>query len=384
MILHKAGWGASSYYEFHYQSEDRPSITGLAGTTAEMIFRRGNDSFLTGHYNGSSWDVPITPQPGKHPSFSLGSTQAKYVFLSGSAAPFEIKLSSATFSKANMLAGNVVQRAVGLVDPASGAWLNMRVENFLVQHADGSFSAAGFAAAPADTASLTAGEAWAALASTEFLLPAEAESLLVVYAIAGEKAISLSDGKAPLALTFKVETIGDEAMTKASQALALSSDEAFYQAGVLLGVSNEGLPKDSRVILRVYPSHQKSDAEVVASLGYVYDLSNSTESASPKPMAARAGQVPTSLVLEQNFPNPFNPETEIYYTLPAAGSVRLALYDLTGRLVMMLFEGEQQAGRHIIRWHGRDSHGRPVGSGVYFCRLETPAAMQTRKFVLAK
>ncbi|MCG3153496.1 MAG: hypothetical protein DKINENOH_00084 [bacterium] len=349
-----------------------------------MIFRRGNDSFLTGHYNGSSWDVPITPQPGKHPSFSLGGTQAKYVIMSGSAAPFEVKLSSATFSKANMLAGNVVQRAVGLVDPASGAWLNVRVENFLVQHADGSFSAAGFAAAPADTASLTAGEAWAALASVEFILPAEAESLLVVYAIAGEKTMSLSDGKAPLALTFKVETIGDEALTKASQALALSSDEAFYQAGVLLGVSTEGLREDSRVILRVYPRHQKSDAEVVASLGHVYDLSNSAESASLKPLAARAGQVPASLVLEQNFPNPFNPETEIRYTLPAAGSVRLALYDLTGRQVMMLFEGEQQAGHHIIRWHGRDSDGRPVGSGVYFCRLETSVSVQTRKLVLAK
>lgn len=50
----------------------------------------------------------------------------------------------------------------------------------------------------------------------------------------------------------------------------------------------------------------------------------------------------------------------------------------------MLFEGEQQAGRHGARWQGRDSHGRPVGSGVYFCRLETPAAVQTRKLVLAK
>ncbi len=89
-------------------------------------------------------------------------------------------------------------------------------------------------------------------------------------------------------------------------------------------------------------------------------------------------------MLEQNFPNPFNPETEIRYTLSAAGSVRLALYDLTGRLVVLLFEGEQQAGRHTIRWHGQDSHGRSVGSGVYFCRLETPAAVQMRKLVLAK
>jgi len=384
VILHKVGWNASSYYEFHYQTEDRPSITGLAGATAEMIFRRGEDRFFTGHYNGSYWDVPLATQPGKHPSFSLGSTQAKYVFMSGSAAPFEVKVSSATFSKANLLAEHVKQRAVGLVDPVSGAWLNMRVESFLVKHADGSFSAADFAPAPADTARLTASEAWAALASAEFILPAEAESLLVVYSIAGEKAKSLSDGKAPLALTFKVETIGEAALTKTSQILALSSDEAFNQAGVLLGVSSEGLRKDAKVILRVYPSHQKSDTEVVASLGHVYDLSKGAESASLKPLAARTAQVPASLVLEQNFPNPFNPTTEIRYTLPAAGAVRLALYDLTGRLVMILFEGEQRAGRHTIRWHGQDRHGRPVGAGVYFCRLETPGAVQTRKLVLAK
>ncbi len=384
VILHKVGWNASSYYEFHYQTEDRPSITGLAGATAEMIFRRGEDRFFTGHYNGSWWDVPIATQPGKHPSFSLGSTQAKYVFMSGSAAPFEVKVSSATFSKANLLAEHVKQRAVGLVDPVSGAWLNMRVESFLVKHADGSFSAANFAPALADTARLTASEAWAALASAEFILPAETESLLVVYSIAGEKAKNLSDGQSPLTLTFKVETIGEAALTKASQILALSSDEAFNQAGVLMGVSSEGLRKDAKVILRVYPSHQKSETEVVASVGHVYDLSKGAESASLKPLAARTAQVPASLVLEQNFPNPFNPETEIRYTLPAAGSVRLALYDLTGRLVMMLFEGEQRAGRHTIRWHGQDGHGRPVGAGVYFCRLETPGVVQTRKLVLAK
>ncbi|MDZ7266023.1 MAG: hypothetical protein ONB48_01645 [candidate division KSB1 bacterium] len=231
-----------------------PAYPNPFGGAVRMAYQMAEEGVARLSY----WEVPLTAPKGKHPSFSLGGTQAKYVFMSGRAAPFEVKLSSATFSKVNMLAGNMVQRAVGLVEPVSGAWLNLRVENFLVQHADGSFSAVDFAAAPADTAKLTASEAWAALASADFILPADAESLLVVYAIAGEKATSLSDGKAPLALTFKVETIGDAALTKTSQTLALSSDQAFNQAGVLPGVSTGGLRKDSRVILRVYPSHQKA------------------------------------------------------------------------------------------------------------------------------
>ncbi|MDZ7269703.1 MAG: T9SS type A sorting domain-containing protein [candidate division KSB1 bacterium] len=259
------------------------------------------------------------------------------------------------------------------------------MENFLVQHADGSFSTVDFAAAPADTAKLTASEAWAALASAEFLLPAEAESLLVVYVIAGEKAISLSDGKAPLALTFEVETIGDATLTKASQALALSSDEAFNQAGVLLGVSTEGLRQEARVILRVYPSHQKSDAEVVASLGHVYDLSNSTESASLKSLAARAGQVPASLVLEQNFPNPFNPETSIRYNLPEAAVVTLVIYDQLGRKVRTLVnQTAQPAGYHRAGWDGRDEAGRPVATGIYLYKITAGRHTQVRKMVLQK
>jgi hypothetical protein len=68
-------------------------------------------------------------------------------------------------------------------------------------------------------------------------------------------------------------------------------------------------------------------------------------------------------------PNPFNPRTTIRFDLPAAGPVRLAVYDLAGRLVRVLVEGEIPAGSHEAVWDGRDQSGRSAPSGSYLARL---------------
>jgi hypothetical protein len=81
----------------------------------------------------------------------------------------------------------------------------------------------------------------------------------------------------------------------------------------------------------------------------------------PEPAAA--------LRLYPNHPNPFNPMTTIRFDLPAAGSVRLVVYDLAGRLVRVLVEGEIPAGSHEAVWDGRDSTGRSSPSGSYLARL---------------
>jgi hypothetical protein len=78
-------------------------------------------------------------------------------------------------------------------------------------------------------------------------------------------------------------------------------------------------------------------------------------------------------------PNPFNPATRISYTIPRSGHVRLAVWDVTGRLVERLVDRPHAAGEHFVIW---DAGSLP--SGIYFYRLETDDLIETRKLILLK
>jgi len=78
-------------------------------------------------------------------------------------------------------------------------------------------------------------------------------------------------------------------------------------------------------------------------------------------------------------PNPFNPTTVIGYELAKRGYVTLKVYDVTGKVVATLVDGEMPGGQHEVRWEARD-----VSSGVYFYRLEAGDFVQTRKMILLK
>ena len=88
--------------------------------------------------------------------------------------------------------------------------------------------------------------------------------------------------------------------------------------------------------------------------------------------------------LAQNYPNPFNPKTTIEYTLGARADVSIGIYDAGGSLVVRLDEGAREPGTHRANWEGRDARGKPVGSGVYFYRLEGVKGIAPRKMVLLK
>ncbi|MDD3643860.1 MAG: FlgD immunoglobulin-like domain containing protein [Candidatus Krumholzibacteria bacterium] len=89
-------------------------------------------------------------------------------------------------------------------------------------------------------------------------------------------------------------------------------------------------------------------------------------------------------VLRQNRPNPFNPATTIEYSLHSTGHVSLRVYDVAGRLLRTLVDGERSAGRHQIVWNGTGDSGAPVASGVYFCRLKAGPYERTRKMILLR
>jgi len=83
--------------------------------------------------------------------------------------------------------------------------------------------------------------------------------------------------------------------------------------------------------------------------------------------------IPSCYSLSQNYPNPFNSATAISYQLPAVSSQRsavsLKLYNILGQEVRMLVNKEQAPGYYSVVWDGRNSLGREVSSGMYFCRL---------------
>ena len=93
--------------------------------------------------------------------------------------------------------------------------------------------------------------------------------------------------------------------------------------------------------------------------------------------------------LLQNFPNPFNPETWVPYTLADDADISVRIYDVTGKLVRNLNVGHQQAGRYISRdtaayWDGRDQLGESVSSGIYFYTLKADGFSDTRRMVILK
>jgi hypothetical protein len=85
--------------------------------------------------------------------------------------------------------------------------------------------------------------------------------------------------------------------------------------------------------------------------------------------------------LERPVPNPFRGATRIAFSLPSRTRARLEVYDVTGRLVARLVDGERAAGRHVVEWDGRALDGARAHPGVYLCRYVAGDRHETRRLV---
>jgi len=97
--------------------------------------------------------------------------------------------------------------------------------------------------------------------------------------------------------------------------------------------------------------------------------------------------IPKSFSVYQNYPNPFNPSTTIRYEIPERDGyilVNLSVYDLRGRLIVKLVDGEKTAGRYQVHWDGRDKQGQNVSSGVYLYQIVAGDFISTRKMIIVR
>jgi aminopeptidase N len=154
------------------------------------------------------------------------------------------------------------------------------------------------------------------------------------------------------------------------------SDIVFDKNGTLYGIGGNGATVNS--LLRI--DTLSGTATVIGSMGKADIQALAIDPDMPagvdhdKPAA-----IPAALVLQQNFPNPFNPATTIRYAVPSETTVRLTVYNLLGQFVQELVNEKQSAGWKEVQWNA--SH---LSSGIYFYKLTAGNAVQMKKTILLK
>ena len=89
-------------------------------------------------------------------------------------------------------------------------------------------------------------------------------------------------------------------------------------------------------------------------------------------------------MLQNNYPNPFNPLTSITYGIPINTSVSLKIYSLFGKEISTLVNEVKTRGEYSVQWDAKNSLGDKVPSGIYFYKLVTRDFTQTKKMILLK
>jgi hypothetical protein len=93
---------------------------------------------------------------------------------------------------------------------------------------------------------------------------------------------------------------------------------------------------------------------------------------------------PRKLELMNPYPNPFNGGTRIGFALPVSTELRLEIFDLRGRRLRTMVQGEMGAGIHSVEWDGRDGRGRSVAAGIYLCRMQAEGFSACRRLTLVR
>ena len=94
--------------------------------------------------------------------------------------------------------------------------------------------------------------------------------------------------------------------------------------------------------------------------------------------------MPDQFMIHNNYPNPFNPVTTLYYDLPENCLVNITIYDMLGRQVKTLIKQTQAVGYRSVIWDASNDYGEPVSAGIYLYQIQAGEYISTKKMVLLK
>jgi len=143
--------------------------------------------------------------------------------------------------------------------------------------------------------------------------------------------------------------------------IATTTDDFYIDTNVLAGIYTYG-------VSALYDGDYESDP-----LEIIFEQVNTGNTL-----------IPVITALIGNYPNPFNPETNISFSLKEAGNVSLEIYNVKGEKVRTLVNGHLDAAYYDIIWNGKNDYGQNIASGVYFYKFQTADYSNIRKMILLK
>ena len=96
------------------------------------------------------------------------------------------------------------------------------------------------------------------------------------------------------------------------------------------------------------------------------------------------GSLPQKFLVSPNYPNPFNPSTNIDIETVTSGKLLVSIYDISGRLINTLLNKKTDAGYYSLRRNGQNFNGEPMPTGIYFVQVESGGDLGIRKIMLIK
>ncbi len=188
------------------------------------------------------------------------------------------------------------------------------------------------------------------------------------YVSEGDEVAAYADG----------EVVGATRIVDLSQPVTIAAWAGYNEYGLEL----PGYEAGEAIELRVWSASEGKELRFETDLNnYYYEGAALTYGSGT---AYNMDAVPSAFTLSQNYPNPFNPATSIDFSVPADSKVSMKVYDLTGRLVTTLVNGNMTAGYHTVMWNGTDMNGQPVSAGLYIYTLQTDSDQMSSKMVLMK
>jgi hypothetical protein len=220
----------------------------------------------------------------------------------------------------------------------------------------------------------------------EIVLTQTARFLRADPLITGYPFLAIDEDKAPAALDYHI--INVESVQAATMGTNIYSYHSGYPPGSNeasmqdMPVGIEYLGTDYKTILLSFPLYYINQGDAEAFISYVMSEIFNEQVAAGEEDTLPVSDIPFRLYA--NYPNPFNPETVISFSLEQGSETTLSVYNLKGQKVRVLVSEYRFPGEYSVVWNGKDSLNRETASGIYFYRLTTDFGQDTKKMLLIK